>query len=398
MDVRIVSHTLTSACGRGNQSLMAALAAEQTPLTPNDYRDSYLDTWIGRVMGLEEYQLDTALQALNSRNNRLSDLALNQDGFASQAAAAITRFGAHKVGVVIGTSTSSVGRTESGYSQLNDQEQMPAAYQQPDIHNPHAPGHFVAQRLGVTGPNMTISTACSSSSKVFVSAARWLQCGLVDAVVVGGVDSLCLSILHGFASLELVSTRPCRPFDRDRDGINIGEAAGFALLMRAEDCSSEHRSDLRLSGYGESSDAFHMAQPHPEGKGAASAMEAALHTSGLAAEQIGYINLHGTASRANDLAETKAVASLFPQSTKVSSTKGWTGHTLGAAGITGAVIAMEALRKGWLPGTLHLDNPDQELAFPVMKNSVDLQVEHVMANSLGFGGNNCALIFSRVTQ
>jgi len=201
-----------------------------------------------------------------------------------------------------------------------------------------------------------------------------------------------LSILHGFASLELISTKPCRPFDQTRDGINIGEAAGFALLMRAEHMPE---CDLSLAGFGESSDAFHMAQPHPQGKGAASAMNRALISSGLVPEQIDYINLHGTASRANDLAETKAVASIFSQGTQVSSTKGWTGHTLGAAGITGVVIALESLRTGVLPGTLHCDNPDKDLAFPVLQHSVQTKPQHVMANSLGFGGNNCALVFSK---
>jgi len=395
MDVRVVSHTLSSACGLGNAALRASLARAESPLIANNYRDSHLDTWIGQVAGLDTHALSQPLADLSSRNNRLADLALAQDGFEQQVAAAVAQFGAHRVGVILGTSTSSVGRTESAYTQLDADDQMPISHQQPHIHNPHAPGHFVACRLGLAGPSMTISTACSASSKVFAAAARWLECALVDAVVVGGVDSLCLSILHGFASLELISTQPCRPFDQARDGISIGEAAGFALLMKPEHAE---RSDLALSGYGESSDAFHMAQPHPEGRGAASAMRQALRRSALSPDEIGYINLHGTASRANDLAETKAVASLFKESTLVSSTKGWTGHTLGAAGITGAVIALEALRSGQLPGTLHCDQPDAELAFPILQNNRHGKPQHVMANSLGFGGNNCALIFSKVVH
>ncbi len=396
MDVRIASYTLTSACGMGLHPLTQSLQKRTSGLQRNNYADSHLDTWIGRVGAIEGHTLPSALQHLDSRNNRLSDLALVQDGFADAVYGCVERFGPTRVGIVLGTSTSSVGKTESGYAQLDELDHMPALYQQADVHNPHAPGHYVAQRLGISGPSMTISTACSSSSKVFAAASRWLGCGLVDAVVVGGVDSLCLSILHGFASLELISPEQCKPFDRHRCGINIGEAAGFALLVRPEDASAEHDGSMALTGIGESSDAFHMAQPHPDGQGAASAMYAALGTSGLAPDDIGYVSLHGTATPANDLAETRALASLFNPETLVSSTKGWTGHTLGAAGIAGAIVALQSLKEGFVPGTLNLEEPDDALAFPILKNNIEQHYDHAMVNSFGFGGNNCSLVFSRV--
>lgn len=396
MDVRIASYTLTSACGKGLQALSDSLQSRQSALSPNNYADSFLDTWIGRVEGIEEHELPQTLRHLDSRNNRLSDMALQQDGFSESVQSLADRFGATRMGVVLGTSTSSVGKTESGYRELDEHDHMPVAFQQSNVHNPHAPGHYVAQRLGITGPAMTISTACSSSSKVFSAASRWLDCGLVDAVVVGGVDSLCLSILHGFASLELISPDQCRPFDRRRNGINIGEAAGFALLVRGEEPNFFSEIPLGLTGSGESSDAFHMAQPHPDGQGAATAMSAALRSSGLSYDQIGYVSLHGTATPANDLAETKALATVFSPETPVSSTKGWTGHTLGAAGITGVVVALQSLTKGFIPGTLNLHEPDETLAFPVLRNNLDRQYNHAMVNSFGFGGNNCSLVFSRI--
>lgn len=396
MAAKIVSYTLTSACGTGLQSLGNSLQARQSALRPNDYADSNLDTWIGRVGGIEYHDLPSELLHLDSRNNRLSDLALSQDGFCETVLGLIERFGPTRLGIVMGTSTSSVGKTESGYAELDESDHMPSSYQQPQVHNPHAPGHYVAQRLGITGPAMTISTACSSSSKVFAAASRWLDCGIVDAVLVGGVDSLCLSILHGFASLELISPEQCRPFDRTRNGINIGEAAGFALLVRPNSQVAVEQTPFALTGFGESSDAYHMAHPHPEGRGAAAAMAAALHSSGLACEQIGYVNLHGTATPANDLAETQALATLFNSDTLVSSTKGWTGHTLGAAGITGVIIALESLKRSLIPGTLNLDEPDEALGFSVLKNNVERDYHHAMVNSFGFGGNNCSLIFSRL--
>jgi 3-oxoacyl-[acyl-carrier-protein] synthase-1 len=263
---------------------------------------------------------------------------------------------------------------------------------QPQIHHLHSPGVFVAAVTSLTGPSLTISTACSSSAKVFATASRWIRHGIVDAVLVGGVDSLCLSILYGFNSLELISSEPCRPFDRNRNGINLGEAAGYALVSKEGLCSDDN---LALLGYGESSDAHHMSHPHPEGKGASLAMNRALQRAAISPESVDYVNLHGTASKANDRVETYALADQFTESTLVSSTKGWTGHSLGAAGILEAVIAMDTLQTGLIPGTLNRETDDPEFRFPVMTGNVEKQVHYVMSNSFGFGGNNASLVFGR---
>lgn len=192
----------------------------------------------------------------------------------------------------------------------------------------------------------TVATACSSSAKVFAQAARLITSGVVSAALVGGVDTLCGSVLFGFNALQLVSPEPCRPFDVHRAGLSLGEAGGFALLERLDLAPD---ADLLLCGYGESSDAHHMSAPHPEGLGARMAMQEALTRANVDASEVGYLNLHGTASPANDSIEAVAIAALFPPTLHASSTKAWTGHTLGASGIVESTIALLALRGNVLP-------------------------------------------------
>jgi len=406
--VNVAAYTLTCAVGRGIDALRSALASRRSGLTAGRWTGSDIDTFLGRVTGLETAvpEIDPAY---NSRNNRLAEYGLGGDGFDIAVAAAVKRFGAARCGVITGTSTSSIGRTEAAYAALEEgafgDGQFAARYRQPAVHNPHATSAYVAHRLGVTGPAMTISTACSSSAKVFASAARWLECGLSDAVVVGGIDSLCLSVIHGFHSLQLVSAQPCRPFDQARDGINLGEAAGFALLVR-DGHRDGHGNDNRngngngvsrahLLGYGESCDAYHMSSAHPDGLGAELAMNAAIARSGLTYGDIGYLNLHGTGTRTNDDIEARVCARLFPASVPASSTKGWTGHTLGAAGITEAIVAMDALETGLLPGNLNAGDPEPAIAKQLLLGNREARVAVTMTNSFGFGGNNCSLIFGK---
>jgi 3-oxoacyl-[acyl-carrier-protein] synthase-1 len=390
--LQISAYTATSAVGVGKEPLAEALEHSRSGLRANDFGPAPLPTWIGRVDGLEEIRLPEAFARWDCRNNRLAWLGLQADGFLEAVAAARRRHGAARIALILGTSTSSIGEAELAYTQLDASGAFPPAQRRPKVHTPHSLAMFVQEVLGLEGPSETISTACSSSAKVFASAERLIRLGLVDAAVVGGVDTLCGSVLFGFNSLELVSGGPCRPFDPDRDGISLGEAAGFALLERADAPSG---SGLQLLGYGEASDAHHMSTPHPEGLGAERALDEALARAGLAPEAIDYINMHGTASQKNDEVEGALVARRFPARTHASSTKGFTGHTLGAAGIVEAVISLLAIERGLMPGTVNSAALDPGFGPQIRLAPAHGEVRYALSNSFGFGGNNCALVFGK---
>jgi len=386
--LKISAYTATSAVGTGKESLATALESSRSGLRPNDFGDAPLDTWIGRVEGVEEVRLPEALAHWDCRNNRLAWLGLQADGFEQAVAAAREKYGASRIALILGTSTSSIGETELAYTQLDAEGQFPADQRRPEVHTPHSLTMFVQEVLGLEGPCETISTACSSSAKVFASAERLIRLGLVDAAVVGGVDTLCGSVLFGFNSLELVSNQPCRPFDAARGGISLGEAAGFALLERGAGA-------LELLGYGEASDAHHMSTPHPEGLGAERALNDALARAGLGTDAIDYINMHGTASMKNDEVEGALVGRRFPETTHASSTKGFTGHTLGAAGIVEAVISLLAIERGLKPGTVNTTDIDPDFGPQIRLKPAHGEVRYVLSNSFGFGGNNCSLVFGK---
>jgi 3-oxoacyl-[acyl-carrier-protein] synthase-1 len=390
----IRAYTATTALGRGRAAQADALRTRRGGLRRNDFGDAALDTWIGRVDGLEDAPLPAVFAQWDCRNNRLAWLALQQDGMLDVVAALRARHGAERVALVLGTSTASIGETEAAYADLRSDAdgrgQFAPAMQRSIVHTPHSLGDFVREATGLRGPSVTVATACSSSAKVFAQAARLIHAGVVDAALVGGVDSLCGSVLYGFNALGLVSTRACRPFDAERDGLSLGEAGGFAVLERAGDGHG-----LQLRGYGESSDAHHMSTPHPEGLGARLAMRDALARAGIGADAVGYLNLHGTATPANDAVEARAVAELFPDALHAGSTKGWTGHTLGAAGIVESVFAMIALEDGELPGTLNSEHADAACGPQIRFDNARQELRHAMNNSFGFGGNNASLVFGR---
>ena len=374
--------------GAGNAATLDALRTSRSGLRRNDFAPCDLDTWIGRVDGVEQLAFPAEFAGWDCRNNRLAWLALQHDGLMDAAKVARERYGAERVAVLIGTSTASIGQTEDAYRVQAAGEPVPDALRPSMTHTLHSTGDFVARVLELTGPCSTVSTACSSSAKVFADAERLLRLGLADAALVGGVDSLCQSILYGFNSLQLVSAKPCRPLDAERDGINLGEAGGFALLER-DDASDT--TSLRLLGYGESSDAHHMSAPHPEGAGAEAAMRDALARAGL--DGVDYANLHGTATRKNDVAEAQAIARVLGADQRCSSTKAFMGHTLGAAGIVEAIVAMHALAAQVLPGNLNLETVDPAIALAPVADTQAADLRTALTNSFGFGGSNCSLIF-----
>jgi 3-oxoacyl-[acyl-carrier-protein] synthase-1 len=382
----IAAFTASCAAGSGRRAILESLRTRRSGLSANTFTEAPLDTFIGRVPEIESHALPADLAHWECRNNRLAWHGLQQDGFFDAVQAAREKYGASRVALVLGTSTSSIGATEEGYRRLTPDGQYPEELRRPAVHTVHSLGSFVQQALGLTGVSVTVATACSSSAKVFPQAERLIRLGLADAAVVGGVDTLCYSVLFGFNALELVSAEPCRPFDPERKGISLGEAAGFALLEK-------QGSGPRLLGYGESSDAHHMSSPHPEGLGARNAIQDALMRAGLTPSDIDYINLHGTASQKNDEVEARIVATLFPEATRASSTKGWTGHALGAAGILEAVISLLSLENGFMPGTLNTRALDDGCGPQIRLENSDGRVRHAMSNSFGFGGSNCVLLF-----
>ena len=393
LPLTVAASTLANGCGVGRGSVRRAMREHASGLRSNDFTPAAnLDTWIGRVDCLEDLALPDAFAHFDCRNHRLALAGLLQDDFCGAVRASCARHGKDRIGVFVGTSTSGILATELAYRDRDSNDAAdvdvvitPSFYRY--RHCMFAVTEFVRTWLGVRGPAMTISTACSSSAKVFAQAARAIAAGVCDAAVVGGVDSLALSTLYGFHSLGLLSRRPCRPFDTERDGISIGEGAGFALLDPAAEGA------VALLSYGESCDAYHMSSPHPDGAGAASAMSEALARARLSPGAIDYINLHGTASRANDQSEDLAVTTVFGPGAPAGSTKGWTGHTLGAAGVTEALLTVMALEDGIVPGTLNCHVVDPQLQCRIDAKSRPAALRYGMSNSFGFGGNNCSLVF-----
>ena len=371
----------------GNNVSQVAAALLQPELQPlREHAQPLHDgrrVMVGAVQG-ELPSIPSELAVHNSRNNRLLLAALGQIRACVEQWRA--KVGSERIAIVLGTSTSGI---DEGIQALAA-ETVPAGYHycQQEL---GSPALFLADYLGVHGPAYTLSTACSSSARAFISAQRLLAADMADVVLVGGADTLCGLTLNGFYSLESLAAAICAPFARDRDGINIGEAAALCLLTREV-------GPVALLGAGESSDAYHVSAPHPEGFGAEAAMRMALEQGGVQPEQVGYINLHGTGTRLNDSMEAKAVHRLFGDRVPCSSTKALTGHTLGAAGATEAALA-------WL--LLSEDLPLPHQAYPASERDeslapIDLLLAPqplarplVLSNSFAFGGNNVSLLLAR---
>ena len=386
--------TAASCLGHGLDATLNSLRTQSSGLAACAFETVDLNTFVGAVAGVDSVQLPAHLADFDCRNNRLALLGLRQDGFMAAVEAAIGRHGRRRVGVFLGTSTSGILQSEQAYRWRDPVTgALPSDFNYRTTHNAYSVADFVRNVFKLEGPAAVVSTACSSSAKVFASAARMMEAGLIDAAIVGGVDSLCLTTLYGFNSLELLSATPCQPFDAGRSGISIGEAAAFILLERPP--SHLDADAVLLLGAGESSDAYHMSSPHPEGLGAHMAMAAALKAAGLQAGAIDYINLHGTATPSNDAAEGKAVVALFGDRVPCSSTKGATGHTLGAAGGLEAIIGALALQQGFLPGGVNTLNIDPSIPIQYLNANRDAAPQRVLSNSFGFGGTNCSLVLGR---
>ena len=386
--VAITGQVAVTCLGRGRSAHTVAMVEGRSGLTRCDFPNVDISCFIGRVGGIEDDPFPRENTAYDNRATRLLMAALAADGFHERVAEALGRWGADRVGIVLGTATSGVERLEQVYLACAEDGPLAVEYSLRHHSDHHAVTSFLIEHLGLRGPGYTVSTACSSSAKAIVDGAQLIQTGVCDVVLTGGVDSLCMTSLYGFDALELVSRERCRPCDIDRDGLSIGEGAGLVLLEREAE-------GARLSGYGETSDAVSMSTPPADGAGAAAAMSRAMRSAGLAPDQIDFIKLHGTATPANDAAESAAVAEVFGTSVPAASLKGLIGHTLGAAGAVEAVMCLYAMAEGLVPGTAGLRSADPGITIPVRQCTEPGVLRHVLSNAFGFGGSNCTLILSQ---
>lgn len=388
--IYLSQYTLATCLGLGRGANWDAVTQQKNGLVACEFETVKLPTYIGKVSGVEDTELPARLSHHLCRNNQLALLALQQDHFIESVLDAVRLYGKHRVGVFLGTSTSGILSTEVAYRFRNSETgALPEDFQYAQTHNTYSVSGFVRDYFELEGPAISVSSACSSSAKVFGNAARMMACGLIDAAIVGGVDSLCLTTLYGFNSLELLSPEVCQPYGENRSGISISEAAGFALLTHKKPMQP---GAIAITGIGESSDAHHMSSPHPTGDGALAAMKQALVMAGRSSDQVDYINLHGTATRSNDAAEGLAVATLFGKSVPCSSTKGHTGHALGAAGIVEVALSALAMENGMIPGGINTKEVDPTIHINYQLKNLAAAPKIVMSNSFGFGGSNCSLL------
>lgn len=379
----VTAYAAGNALGLSTREVLAGLSAGRSGLKACGW-DLPFATSCGEVP-VPLAPLPTQWSAYDSRVARIALAVLTE--VAPAVKKAIARWGADRVGVVLGTSTGGILETERAFASHRVQGALPASYDFERQHSFHGVVDLVRLATGARGPGYVVSTACSSSGKVLGAARRLLLAGLVDAVLVGGADSLCKTTLCGFHSLEVLSQKPCRPFGAGRDGTTIGEGAALLLLEREGD------GPARLLGVGESCDAHHMSHPHPEGQGAEAAMAGALSQAGLSPRDVDHVNAHGTATPLNDAAEGKAITRLLGDQVPVVSTKGYTGHLLGAAASTEAVFAVAAIEQGWIPASLGADPLDPALTLNVGRERRELRCRTVLSNSFAFGGSNVSVLF-----
>lgn len=371
--------------GRSTAEVLGALDRGESGLSAPSFPLPF-STLVGAVPG-ELPEVPEGLRRFDTRLARIGMMALREIEPAVRAA--IARWGKRRVAILIGTSTGGLDATELAYATWAERGTLPASFDLSAQHDFNALGELYASYLGTEGPVYVVSTACSSSGKVHASAARLMRAGIIDAAVVGGIDSLCRMTLHGFRGLGILSETMCRPFSAERNGINIGEGAALMLLER------EGESDVALLGVGESSDAYNMSSPEPTGRGAREAMERALVQAGRSASDVSLVIAHGTATPQNDLAESLAIKAALGETTRVISTKGFTGHQLGAAGATSAVFAVHALRSGFIPASLNALPLDPAVGVEVVTERKAAPLELVLANAFAFGGSNVCLAIGR---
>ena len=381
--IPVTAFSLCNALGATTEQVIANLRAGKTGLEPPPF-DLPFETYCGAIAdGLEP--TPARHRTHDTRQVRIGLRVLEELRPAVEAAA--LRWGKDRVAIILGTSTGGIEETERAYQIWRTEGSLPAGFDWDRKHSMAALLEVFQAETGLRGPGFVVSTACSSSGKVFASAHRLIDAGLCDAALVGGVDTLCQTTLRGFHSLEVLARDRCKPFSAERRGISIGEGGALALLER------EGNSAVALLGCGETGDAHHMAAPSPDGSGARAAMAEALHRAGVAPGQVDCVNAHGTGTVLNDAAEAKAIRQLLGETVPVTSTKGYTGHLLGAAGATEAIFTVLAVDQGWIPASIGADPVDPQLGICVARERLERRCRIAMSNSLAFGGSNVSLVF-----
>lgn len=378
----ITGFAMCNAIGSNRHEVRQSLFEGRSGLGP-----SPIELPFETVVGAVDMKLPRLPEALEGWTTRTTQIAAHLlEDLAPELGRLHERWRPDRIAVLLGTSTGGADATESAYKQYLSSGALPEEY---DIFKHHTFGailYVVRELAGVTGPSWMVSTACTSSAKPLASAQRLIAAGVIDAAIVGGIDTLCSMTLHGFRSLDALSKGPCRPFCADRDGLNIGEGGAFMLVERDGDAIA------LLEGVGESSDAYHISAPHPEGLGARLAMQRALEEAGCSASSVDHVNAHGTGTRLNDVSESAAIEAIFGRDVPVVSTKSYTGHMLGAAGATEVAMAIVSLMEGWIPASLRAGPVDEKIHIRVNEERLDGKVHRVVSNSFAFGGNNISVV------
>ncbi len=383
----VTGYAMVNALGDTRESILAQLAAGRTGLA--SLREGVLSAPLGfeTAVGEVTTELPELPRELAARSTRLARMAAHLvHGLEIPLRRARERWRPERIAVLLGTSTAGAATTERAYREFVRDGAFPGAYDFRLQHTYGAVLDVVAELTGARGPASMVSTACTSGSKPFATAQRLIEADMIDAAIVGGVDTLCSLTLNGFHLLQALDSRPCRPFSSDRRGISIGEGGAFALVERKGDAR------VMLEGVGETSDAYHISAPHPEGLGALAAMRAALERAGRTPADVDHVNAHGTGTHLNDAAEAKAILTVLGPEVPVVSTKGFTGHTLGAAGAIEFVLSAYAIEEGWIPASIGAQPADPALGIRVVHQVTRGTFRRVISNSFAFGGNNVSVV------
>jgi len=381
--VQISGMGLVSALGRGQEASLRSLSTGLRHPAATSLFPTTITHPVFEVPGLPGTAADEASRTLSLLLWALED-ALGDAGLPSPSL--------FRVGVCLGTTVASQLNDIGFYRSFRETGSAPMRPVERFLQGNLA--HYVSRKYGLTGPSVTVVNACSSGSDAIGVGLSWLRNGLCDMVLAGGADEMSQVPLAGFSSLGIVSPEPCRPFDRDRKGLNLGEGAGVLVLERSDSALRRGiRAAAWLLGYGAAADAHHLTAPHPEGRGLRQAIGQALREGGIGGAEIGFVNAHGTATPDNDVVEGRVLAEMFGPSIRFCSTKGYTGHTLGAAGAIEAVLTVLGLREGWIPGNAGFSSMDEKIGIAPVHTITSVEARYALSTSLAFGGNNAALLF-----